>query len=77
MFLMEESSATKLKDIEKNTPNKTIIKGFYYKYFCSIGFFFSIDGSRKKNETGPGSDLARTWPDPSGPGPVRSRSRAS
>jgi len=33
--------------------------------------------SWKKNELGPGPDLAWTWPDPSGPGPVRSRSRSS
>ena len=32
---------------------------------------------REKKESGPSSDLAQTWPDPSGPGPVRSRSRSS
>ena len=30
----------------------------------------------KKNELGPGPDLAWTWPNPIGPGPVRSRSRS-
>ena len=29
-----------------------------------------------RHGTGPGPDLARTWPDPTGPGPVRSRSRS-
>ena len=48
----------------------------YYWHSCVFEWYIFICELRKK-ESGPGSDLARTWPDPSGPGPVRSRSRSS